>query len=66
MKPLTQAEFEKRFPLTAPTCPYCEKATARRRRFWRSYTRVACKTPNCGAWGENSGPRGEWLWSKVN
>lgn len=46
---MTKAEYNAKFPLTAPTCPYC-KTQPRRRRYWERWTRVVCK--KCGAWGE--------------
>ena len=68
MKMMNKAEFEKKFPLTAPECPYCYKTTVRRRRFWSKHTSVQCKTPKCGGRGEltNFGHNGQWLWTKFS
>lgn len=65
--PMTKAEHDAKFPLTAPTCPYCKKQTVRRRRFWARHTGVRCKTPGCGGHGELTAVfgRDSWSWMKL-
>lgn len=62
---MTKKELDQKFPLHAPECPYCNKTTLRRRRFWEDCKTHFCKTPGCGAQCE-VGRRESFRWSNFS